>query len=537
MWIRNGIFLLFTLGSISAYTQLFFPNESYYNGQIERFRLRSDSSINHYQTHLSMKPVMETIALKDSVLFDDSEHYYWITQKIFKENFIIFTNGDQQNPGDFWCSIDPILDVEAGADLAEDSLRLLYWNTRGIRIQARIMDKVAFTTSVYETQSFQPQYYSDYVKAHGEFYPNSSATSYTQQNGVVPGYARVKLFKGDGFDYSMASGVLAIRPNKHFNVSLGQSNHFIGNGHRSLLLSDFSTPYPFVNFRTTFWKGRIQYNVMYSIHQNLYRLREYSTPEASYEKKLGAHQYLDVSVSKNWQIGLFYGSLWNRVDSSGMVKMNYLYLNPVILSNAFFNANGPGRSQITGFNTNVTFGMTSFYSQLVLQEDFSMGGFQFGLTSYDLLTPNLDVQLEYNQVRQNTYLSDEDRMNWSSNNLPLAHPLTAGFRELIARISYQHNRFFVTNQLTYSARDRNDSYAIGTGILEPKSTVLLPPGFYQNHVVMNQIEIGYRFNKQNNLQLFMGYTYRNETFYNDRPTTNYVFAGIRTRLNNKTQNF
>lgn len=537
MRMRLVILLFIALGSLPAYTQLFFPHESYYNGEIDRFRLRADSSISHYQTHLSMKPVMETIAIRDSVLFDGSKQYYWITQKLFKENFIIFTNGDDQDPGDFWCSIDPILDVEGGSDLSADSLRLLYWNTRGIRVQARIMDKVAFTTSVYETQSVQAEYYSDFVTRHGEFYPSSVPNQYNQQNGVVPGYGRVKLFKADGLDYTMASSILSIRANKHFNVSLGQSNHFIGNGQRSLLLSDFSSPFPFVNFRTTFWNGRIQYNAMYSIHQNLYRLREFSTPEATYERKLGAHQYLDVSVTKNWQIGLFYGSLWNRVDSTGMQALNYLYFNPLILSNALVNTNSMGRNQITGLNTNIAFGMTNFYGQLVLQEDFSMGGFQFGFRSYDLLVPKLDVQVEYNQVLQNTYLSNEDRMNWSSNNLPLAHPLTAGFRELIAAISYQHNRFFVTNRLTYSARDRNDDFQIGTEILEAKGELLFPPGFYQNHVVMNQLEIGYRFNKQNNLQLFMGHTYRNETVYTNRPTTNYVFAGIRTRLNNKTQNF
>jgi len=452
-------------------------------------------------------------------------------------NFLLFTNGDKSNKPDFWCSVDPILDLEAGSDLAEDSLRLMYWNTRGLRVQVRLLDKVAFTSYIYETQSIQPYYYSDYVSAHGEFYPTGVPGNYTQQNGVVPGYARTKAFKTDGFDYSMSYGNFTFRPNKHFNISMGNGNHFIGNGHRSLLLSDFTTPYPFINFRTTFWNGRIQYNVMYSIHQNLYRLPEFSTPEATYEKKIGAHQYLDVSITKNWQLGIFHGSLWNRVDSTGIVQPNYLFLNPIILSNAFINSTDQGRNHITGFNTVVSFGTTVFYSQLVMQDDFSMGGFQFGVKTYDLLVPNLDAGIEYNQVQQNTYLTDEDRMNWSSNNLPLAHPLVAGFQELIARVSWRHNRFFINNRLTYSAQDRNDNFNIGTNIFQAQGSLSLPQGFYRNHLVYNRLELGYRFNKQNNLQFFIGHVYRNETNYTLKPTTNYVYAGIRTRLNNKTQNF
>ena len=524
--------------SYNALAQLYYPNETFYNSELERSFLHEGKNNSHHFSHNSLKPLQETHTIDDSIYYDGSKQYYWLTQKLFKENFLIFSdNKKDPKKANYWCSVDPILDLEGGSDLAGDSLSLMYWNTRGIRVQARFLDKVAFTTSVYETQSIQPEYFSDYVSAHGEFYPNTSGGYYTQQNGVVPGYARTKPFKINGFDYSMAQGQLAINPNQNLNITIGNGNHFIGNGYRSLLLSDFTTPYPFINARTYFWEGRIQYSIFYSIHQNLYRLSQFTTPEATYEKNLGAHQYLDISITKNWQLGIFHGSLWNRVDSSGLQKLDPLYFNPIIGVNNFIQADQDGRNHISGINSSFSFLNTVLYGQLVLGRDFNLGGYQIGFKTYDLIIPYLDFRAEYNHVNANNYLSDNERMNWSSNNLPLAHPLTAGFDELIARVSYQRKRFFVQNVFTYSARNRNDNANIGTHILSAASTDLDAAGFYQNHVVLNQLEIGYRFNRTNNLQLFIGHTYRNETVYTNKPTTNYVYAGIRTRLNNKILNF
>lgn len=72
-------------------------------------------------------------------------------------------------------------------------------------------------------------------------------------------------------------------------------------------------------------------------------------------------------------------------------------------------------------------------------------GLQTGIKYYDVLTvPNLDVQAELNMVRPYAYTHNaktpQDRItlgNFTHYNQPLAHPLGAGFVELIGRISYR----------------------------------------------------------------------------------------------------
>lgn len=527
---RFTYFFVVMLGNL-AYGQLYFPNQEFYNCEIERNRLQDSLKENFYRSHLSIKPLMENHVTKaEDILQSNSTHYYWLTQKIFKENFIIFQGKD------FWCSVDPVLDLEFATDVTADSTQLMYWNTRGLRVQARFFDKVAFTTSIYENQAIVPYYIRDYAKRHGEFYPLALSNGYSQQNGVIPGYARTKPFKWvNGYDFGMAQGQVSIRANRNLNFHFGNGNIFIGNGYRSMLLSDFSLNYPYLKTQIHALNGRLQYNIIYALQQNLYRIEEYSTPESTYERKIGAYQYLSFSILKNWEVGLFHGSQYISVDSSGARKIDYAFLNPIIYSNiALRGMDASGYKSVIGFNTAFSIGTLNLYGQVAIAP---LTSYQVGLKYYDLLLPNLDFRAEYNHGALGNYLSDEERMNYSHSNLSLTHPLVGGFDELILFISYKYKRLFLNNKFIYSARQQNDVEKIGTNILEPRPTIVSSPDTYTNHVLYNQFEFGYRFNKTNNLQAYLGFTWRNETKGAPNWVSNYVFIGVRTRLMNKTLDF
>ena len=132
------IFLVVGNFGLVGYGQLYFPNESYYNNEIDRFFLKDSSNKTFYKSHLSIKPILGTRTNPDSIYFKDIKNYYWITHKIFNDNFLVFKGED------FWVAVDPILDLEGGTDLSADSLVLLYWNTRGARVQGKFFDKVGF---------------------------------------------------------------------------------------------------------------------------------------------------------------------------------------------------------------------------------------------------------------------------------------------------------------------------------------------------------------------------------------------------------
>ena len=65
----------------------------------------------------------------------------------------------------------------------------------------------------------------------------------------------------------MSSGYVIYRPNNMFTLQFGHGKHFIGNGYRSLLLSDNSFNYPFLRIQTTF--GKIQYTNLYAELQDI----------------------------------------------------------------------------------------------------------------------------------------------------------------------------------------------------------------------------------------------------------------------------
>lgn len=479
------------LSNSTGLAQLQFPLEEFYRREAERINYSDTTKSLFYSSHLSSQPLSQSRTQADSIHIDHQKRYYWLTQKLYKENFLLFTGTN------FWCAVDPVVDLELGHDLAIDSLHYKYWNTRGLRVQAKFLNKVGFVTTFYENQAFVPDYQKEIFKKSGEFQPVSAAY-YKQQNAVVPGYARTKVFKTTGYDFAFAQGYVSIEPNKNWNIHFGNGNHFIGNGHRSLLLSDNSTNSPFLKMESNLWKGRIQYQVMYQVLTNLYRLVHYTTPEATYERKLGAFHYLDIAVTPNIMLGVFEGSVWRRTDSLGSHKPDWAYFNPIIGANSLLKGSSDSSyNSIVGVNLSFRYKKNLLYGQVVIDES-RPGAWQMGFKAFDLIVPKLDVMAEYNHAEQNTYLHNDERYNYSHYNLSLAHPLNAGFDELVCQINYNYKRWFFQNHTTYSASYQNDSLNLGTNILLPNSNLAMET-YTRTKVFYNQFEVGYRFNKRYNL--------------------------------------
>ncbi|WP_070137669.1 hypothetical protein [Crocinitomix algicola] len=510
------------LTCLTSYGQGHIPLEEYYRTESNRIIARDSSLQTTRNQHTSIQPLQRKRTDPNQLFKSEGKYYYWITQKLFKEHFIQFIGEN------YWMSIDPIIDLELGTDLSSDSSKMLYWNTRGFRVQGEILEKVSFSSEFYENQAILPNYQQHYVNRYGEFFPNAANTTYQQQNAVIPGYARTKSFKLTGYDFAFATGNITYEPNSFFNFTIGNGNHKIGNGYRSLLLSDYTVNYPFAQIETNFWQDRIQYNVIYALHQNLYRLHTFSTPEATYERKIGTYHYLDIALTEKITLGLFEAAHWKRVDSLGSHQPDYLFINPVPFVNYFVKGDkSEGYNALLGLNFVFKHEATQFYSQLVFDQN-SVGAYQIGLQFLDVLVDKLDFLIEYNHAAENTYTSDQKRYNFSHFNLPIAHPYTNGFDEIIGQISYQHNRFFIQNRINYSKRISNTA----------NLPIILNPTMSASqsnftHIIYNQFEIGYRFNRAYNLQMFAGHLYRNETMPSNNPLTNYAYLGLRTRLKNK----
>ena len=108
-----------------------------------------------------------------------------------------------------------------------------FTNTRGFLIDGYIGDKLSFQTSFVENQSVFPNYLDSLIKTPTQDY-------------VIPGQGRGRTYYNDGFDYAKSSGFLSFEASKNFTIQFGHGKHFIGDGYRSLLLSDNS--FNFVSF-------------------------------------------------------------------------------------------------------------------------------------------------------------------------------------------------------------------------------------------------------------------------------------------------
>mgnify|MGYP000545156308 CR=1 FL=1 len=78
------ILFLLAFRPFLGWSQLYFPNEQYYNNEIERYFNNHPTNKSFTNSHLSIRPILDVRTTSDSIYFKDSKHYYWITQKLFK---------------------------------------------------------------------------------------------------------------------------------------------------------------------------------------------------------------------------------------------------------------------------------------------------------------------------------------------------------------------------------------------------------------------------------------------------------------------
>lgn len=379
----------------------------------------------------------------------------WLNRKVFYESFFtVDTLG-------FKLKIDPLVYFEVGDEVslkdgknpAEGepgtgfgSGRKTAVNTRGIRVDGSIGKQFAFHTAFFESQAIFP--------------------TWTDQQSrilnVVPGQAMYKGFRDSkGFDYAFAEGHVSYSPSKYFNFRFGHGKNFIGDGYRSLLLSDVAFNYPYLAINTRVWN--IEYVNIYS------QLQDISAPKGGYwhpwQKKYTTTHYLSWNILPWLNVGLFESIVWQASDSTGSRGFDFNYLNPVIFYRPVeFSLGSPDNALLGGAFRFRIMKSNFIYCQLMLDE-FKLEhvlkgdgwwankhGFQLGVKAFDpFKIPHLFVQAEYNHVRPYTYAHNSPVQNYGHYNQPLAHPQGANFREALVIVNKRYNRWHFEYKGIYSA--------------------------------------------------------------------------------------
>lgn len=447
---------------------------------------------------------------------DSSKQYYDFTETLFKKHLFEITGKD------YSISISPVLDISRGRDLMDTNERKLFLNTRGIYVEGDLFTNFSFSTAFYENQGRFTEYESDYYRSIGEQYYITDST-YQTQNAMIPGAARTKPFKTDGFDYAFAVGSFVFAPFKSLSVEAGNNTQFIGDGYRSLLLSDNSGGSPY--FRINWNIGsKFSFSYYRTRFMNLLRKPLSSSAESYYEAKGFSVNYFTYKPLDNLAISLFEGIIWNRGNASSSKFSNPMYFNPIPGLSALVVQDTNEINALYGVNAGFQFFKNHrLYGQLAIQEFNSEKlAFQFGYRGYEFFgLKDIMIQMEYNNVQNGVYATGNSRLNYSHFNLPVGHIKGNGFQEVVFRANYELRRvyadvksvlYFVKNYSSTNLLVYNDNAKVFSG-----------------NISIHTFEIGYRFNRKMNLCLFGNWTYRS-TSEKDVNSTNLVSIGLKTAL-------
>ena len=210
---------------------------------------------------------------------------------------------------DFYLRVNPILHFGIGHEDSREGA--LFVNRRGIELRGGIDQKVFFYTNIIEAQLRPASYINAFVD---RYHALPDAGLYKDFDS--------RVFKGAGaYDYLTSSGYVGFGLTRHIGVQLGHGKNFIGDGYRSLFLSDFAKNYFYLKFNTRIWRFHYQ-NIFAELGA-----REKLPGNVVVPKKFLAAHYLSFRVSPRLRFGLFEGVIFARENN----QFELQYLNPIIL--------------------------------------------------------------------------------------------------------------------------------------------------------------------------------------------------------------
>jgi hypothetical protein len=328
------------------------------------------------------------------------------------------------NEKDFYLSLNPVFNFNIGKE--SDNGENTYVNSKGAMFRGLIAKRIGFDFYVTDNQERGPIQFQQFVSTFK----------------AVPGEAFFKTFKTNGVDYFDARGSVNWNVTKYINMQFGYDKNFIGDGHRSLFLSDFTAPNLFLKFNTRIWK--LNYT---NLFMELFPTKKSANNNNEVlARKYSAMHHLSINATKWLNVGLFEGIIFGRAD-----HFDFSYLVPVIFLRSIEGNNGsPDNANIgIDFKTNIA-KKAQLYGQILIDElNFqelkkdknwwgNKIGYQLGGKYLDLFNiPNLDLQLEWNRIRPFTYSHFDSVGSYTHYNQPLAHQLGANMQEFIGIVRYQ----------------------------------------------------------------------------------------------------
>jgi len=454
----------------------------------------------------------------------------WLGRKLYNEHLIEDLGENHQ----FYADLLP--DLYIGRDFAGGG-KNTFLRTIGAQLGGTVKDKFYYHISVYNNRSIFPTYVNDFI----------------DKSEVVPGQTYGDVAESVQ-DWNYITAVASYTPTKYLNISLAYDKNFIGDGYRSMLLSDVASNY--TSLKLTGKLGNVHYMSMWSY------MIDPLAPELVQDKtrgKWGTFQYLDWNVNNRLSLGFFQSIIWANRTEDGTRGFEPAYLNPIIFLRSI-ESSDPGSPDKMHLGLNAKYKVLNnlaVYGQFLLGEftakEFFAGngyvhnkwGAQLGLRGFNAFgIENLNFLGELNMARPYTYSHFDPVSNYSHFSQPLAHPLGANFREFVGIINYSFKRFDLSLQGNYSKYgldpDADSNY--GKDIFKSYNTY---ENQYNNHIAQGlatqlgylDARISYMLNPKYNLRIELGGIARQEKNDLGRTSSGMVTFGLRSSFRNLYYDF
>jgi len=423
------------------------------------------SNVDKYNINSAMMDNIEWVnGDKDFAL---SKHSFLNTFYKQKANFY------EVNEPDFFLAVNPVIQQIQSHE--QGNSETVFLNSKGLTLRGMVAGKLGFSAYLTDNQERGPEYFQRLVDS-GAYH-------------AVPGFGYWQPFKTTGFDYFDNRASIYFNAWKYFDFQFGYDKNFIGDGYRSLFLSDNSAPYLFLKFNMRVWK--LDYETIYMQLVGQHELGNYLYPQ-----KFGVIHDVHINATKWLSLGFFENVMFSRAD-----HFDFTYLNPTVFLISAQQQDGSADKSTAGldFKANIAH-KVQVYGQILFNEfildqllHYSRGfwankqGVQLGVKYIDAFkVKNLDFQFETNIVRPFTYSSHDTVTNYSNYNQPMADPLGANFDEFIGICRYQpinklnlEGRVIYFRQgldsagenfgsnilLDYDTRARDYGFKVGSGML------------------------------------------------------------------------
>ncbi|HWB25184.1 MAG TPA: hypothetical protein VG738_06880 [Chitinophagaceae bacterium] len=450
-------------------------------------------------------------------------------------------NWVQANGNNSIFALDPYINAAFGK--SKEQSNALYEISAGLRLQGTVNDKISYGLGYVYTNSKFPNYLNTYLASN---------------QGYGLGMAKGTLQNNGAYSFSNITGYFTYIPNRHFLVSIGNGKNFIGDGYRSLILSDNSANYPYIRLQARFWK--LTYNALYAEFDNPRYLID-----GNNQRKYSVMHYLGANFSKRFQLGVFDNVIWYSRDTTINRGFDVQYLNPFIFTRPLEFGIGSPDNAFMGLTFKYILYKKGFlYGQIALddlhitesvknhaQHFGDKYGIQLGLWNEDIFNvKELSWRVEFNSVRPYTYTHGFDKagLNYTHANQALADPFGANFNELISIFQYNNKRWFGMFENIYTVRGEQPAglgYPIGYDLWGGDLSDYPTAPVYgskttqgvKNHYFYNQASLGYLINPRNRLALQGDVIYRRHTAPDLVSSDFYFTIGIKTGLYNFYKDF